>query len=887
MKQTLTLLLFFFTISLSAQILTNSSKIGPYGYTATFSDWVYPQKKNIIFNSPLDYYYQNTINDSTGNILFFNNRTNFYTKDGDLMPHSPKNMIELQRFSYGYALSTIYLGDGNYRCYFFNEKSLYSLTINMKLNNGKGDLIDSVPTLHYRDSLKKINEMAVFQTDTLRHKLIVAFENGPTVFAVVSHNQPGGDLLKLSKFGMASYSFHDNPIRLSNNKKMVAMYSAHIYDISDTIPVFMKNIVTDQSFDCYANSVFSPNDSLIYSFFRVDTVLRIEQQEVFSGKRTGEDSYSYYFKVKSNKSSNNEGFLAGFPAELLPNRKIIFAILNYENRLTSIIHRPDVFGKGCQIEFVDSNYKVLDSSSWFGAISSPLHFTQFDLKSVGTECGGSLIPNISDPLFKKFVWYNLLGDSSESIGHTPGKVKFLYNGQNVLVMKGVTQSGYTAWFTDTVETSCFVKANFYSKDSLGCQWIAQTFVDSSCLNTYLYDPGTKWTWDFGDGDIVQTDTPLIAHVFKKSGYFKVKMTIQNKECIDAITKERAIFIKPAPKPGFELSSNNWCKSFPITLKDQIGSGFTHKIYVWGDGDSIVLTDSTTILHHTYTQLGSYTIKQYLYSVSGCVNMFEQVIQIHPSYRLADALPAPTVSVVNNMSVAVRFKSVEDPKGYQIYRSDLGWFETVTDTMFIDYLAMVNQSKYTYAVRVVDHCNNVSLTSEKENSILLTGVQHKHIDAVLSANRSLVSNEPHQLMTETASGEFVELVPDFHNAFTDTKFYNDSMWDRTYFIQYCRKSDTSCERMYSNKIVFTYVPDVFIPTFISKSQNPFFVPKVTLMSSGDIVIYDIMGRKVYESNNLNDPIYVDHFGTGYHVYLVNGIARDKKDYADRGKILVIE
>lgn len=886
MKQTLTLFLFFFSFSLSAQIFTNSNKVGLKGYVGTFNKSAFLQKRDTV-NYAISSYCT-TVNDSSGEMIFFNDSYRFYTKNGNLMPHSPK---QYNSSMYPSAFDAVYMGNGLYRCYYWKTKYIYSLTVDMKMNNGNGDLLDSIPTIHYSE--KNINDINVLQTDTLTHAVILVASNGSIDLARVIHKQPSTSQLSFGGVyvnNLNDYWFFPNDehsvVKVSNNKKFALVHGHFLYDINGNIPALIKEVKEVQQGvkNRAVNSVFSPNDSFVYSFFRDDTLLTIIQTAVYTPGRNND----YVMTYKVNSNSNSNGWYPGMPVELLPNRKIVFEVIDgIPGGRYASINRPDLFGSDCQIVFNDDRFKALDSSLWIDGISAPQSFTQFGYKSLYNDCEGSMISNISDTLFKTFVWYLPNGDSLISNTRDTIKFKFQSSKLNTVVLKGVTETGYTAWFTDSVETGCFVKANFYSTDSLGCQWIAQTFVDSSCLNTYSYDTGARWTWDFGDGDITESDTPVISHVFRNSGYFKVKMILNNNGCIDSVIKEKAILIRPAPKPGFSLSGTNWCVSYSVTLTDEIGTGFTHKMYVWGDGDSIASTDSTTIFRHTYLKPGMYTIKQYLYSVSGCVSTIEQVVKIYPSYRVADAIPAPTVSVMDNSSITVRFQGVQDPKAYQIYRSDLGWFETIKDTMFLDYTANENEHKYTYSVRIVDHCNNVSLASEKENSILLTGVAHKQMNVELSANRSLISNEPHQLMTETASGEFVELVHDFKNTYTDTKFYNDSMWDRTYFIQYCSKSDTSCDRMYSNKVVFTYVPDVFIPTIISKNQNPFFVPKCTLISSGDIVIYDIMGRKVYESNNLNDPIYIDRFGQGYHVYEVNGKSRDRKDYSDRGKILLIE
>ncbi|HPJ01051.1 MAG TPA: PKD domain-containing protein, partial [Enterococcus sp.] len=85
-----------------------------------------------------------------------------------------------------------------------------------------------------------------------------------------------------------------------------------------------------------------------------------------------------------------------------------------------------------------------------------------------------------------------------------------------------------------------------------CQYIEQTFTDSSRV---AYGTITNYQWNFGDGSISNTKSPVKAYTLSKSFNVQLKVT-SNYGCTDSTAKQINIYAKPIA----DFTFDNYCKT---------------------------------------------------------------------------------------------------------------------------------------------------------------------------------------------------------------------------------------------------------------------------------------------------------------------------------------
>ena len=95
---------------------------------------------------------------------------------------------------------------------------------------------------------------------------------------------------------------------------------------------------------------------------------------------------------------------------------------------------------------------------------------------------------------------------------------------------------------------------------------------------------TGWTWDFGDG--LSSNSPIVGHVFRVSGEFRVRLTVSNARGNGAITKivrvgppvaaPQARIAEPVANTVVEVGK-------PVRFVSGSTGNPTHLVWDWGDG----------------------------------------------------------------------------------------------------------------------------------------------------------------------------------------------------------------------------------------------------------------------------------------------------------------
>ena len=504
------------------------------------------------------------------------------------------------------------------------------------------------------------------------------------------------------------------------------------------------------------------------------------------------------------------------------------------------------------------------------------------------NCKDSIIFfNKSDTLFKTYRW---IFNNIDSVDGDSVKYAFAHSGKYLVTLKAFSRYGYMRQLTDTVLFYKKPKAKMYFKDSLGCQWVAFSYKDSSKNDTLNPNQTTlKWLWDFGDGttDSLQN----INHIYTKSGVYNVKLKIDNGFCSDSQTMVNKVNILSAPKPGFTLDKTIECipPATAFIANDTLTELVTKKTYRFADSlpdNNINITQHT--VQYLYTAKGKYNITQTLYSPSGCVSKDSQYVQVFGS--LAAFKPSsPNITINNNDMVELWWNKNVDTKNYLLYKAtnytSLSLYKNQSDTFIIDSSAQnIYTSTYQYALQLTDNCGQISPTSDTETSILLTGKNNHNVYGLFNWN-NITATTNNFTLKKWRGFDTIYINNISTSPYYDNDFYNDTVQQSTsYQIQ------TLNNRGYhisSNKTYLGYEPVVIIPTLYDVIVYPNGVPVIAFyIKHFDIEIYDLLGRNVFTGSDIKGW-YNGDGGAQYFIYRITGTTKDDKPFNQSGKILLLK
>ncbi len=251
----------------------------------------------------------------------------------------------------------------------------------------------------------------------------------------------------------------------------------------------------------------------------------------------------------------------------------------------------------------------------------------------------SIAQNPSADPITSWTWD--FGDNTTFVGQIP-PVHNYASGSFDVTLTVATQSGCTSTFTlpDYIVVGNIDLINFSPSPPQQCAKSYIQFNNLTSITTPHTPDEVTYTWDFGDGGTSVVGAPYHMYV-SDTGYFDVKLTVSFRGCVDSVTHVNALRIK-APISRFLPSTSLFCNpsSLPVNviLNDNslIGkiSDDVKMIWYWGDGNQITLEDPVLddadlgTSSHTYTNYGSYLVKQVIYNyTTGCADSSSTTIHI--------------------------------------------------------------------------------------------------------------------------------------------------------------------------------------------------------------------------------------------------------------------
>jgi gliding motility-associated-like protein len=140
-------------------------------------------------------------------------------------------------------------------------------------------------------------------------------------------------------------------------------------------------------------------------------------------------------------------------------------------------------------------------------------------------------------------------------------------------------------------------------------------------------------WDFGDGTFSALTNP--SKTYTVAGTYSVKLKNNYGSCADSITKQITIY--DLPVPNFSAPDTTDCKvPFTVNFNDLSTGGATSWRWDFGDGGTSTLQNPS----HTYTTLGTYSVKLFINDGNGCGDSIikNQFIKVQAPVVAINGLP---------------------------------------------------------------------------------------------------------------------------------------------------------------------------------------------------------------------------------------------------------
>ncbi len=152
--------------------------------------------------------------------------------------------------------------------------------------------------------------------------------------------------------------------------------------------------------------------------------------------------------------------------------------------------------------------------------------------------------------------------------------------------------------------------------------------DTVCLHTATFihtvqniSSSLNFLWKLGDGDTSTKKTPI--HTYAKPGDYNVSITATQGSCSQVST--RIVTVKPLPETTFSNSPTEiFIDNSNVTFIDG-GHDITRRLWDFGDG----ITDTDSVVIHTFGDTGFYNVSLINFSPFGCTDTVSQTILIRP------------------------------------------------------------------------------------------------------------------------------------------------------------------------------------------------------------------------------------------------------------------
>jgi gliding motility-associated-like protein len=509
--------------------------------------------------------------------------------------------------------------------------------------------------------------------------------------------------------------------------------------------------------------------------------------------------------------------------------------------------------------------------------------------------------------FKTYQWE--FPDGEVLWGDTVTK-KFNKEEIQQVKLTGTTAWGYSRWVADTFSVlSNYFKphAKFDIADTVGCQWIAQHYVNTSKFQNK--GRPIKELWSFGDGTFNQSidtsiDLTSPSKTYTMSGNYTVSLLIDDGYCADTMTLLNGIDILAAPKPELSLSTHNGCDPLTVEgtyLRNDAVDSIT---YTW---DRVTKKDvyspsSTNFLSEKVflglnEDLVKHPIMQTLYGPTGCVTHDTSYVDILKTFG-KNAYPYLNLVTVNDDDhIHLFWDSLEGVKTYEVTR-DGTKIGVTTDLVYIDSIASTSKN-HTYQIIAVNHCDGMSQKSNVGINMVLSGYAEGNDYSSLQWSPYAQWKEPLgqydlEFWHSINPNEVSLLSAQTSLIFTDHQFSN--LEHKNLGASKCYRVKTTntvtMATSHSNILCLDYTPTTFIPSAFTPNDdnlNDVFTVIGIAIESYELSIYNSYGEKIFNSSIPSwDGTYKGvKAPEGYYLYTIQVKAYDGSVEHYKGTITLLK
>ena len=196
--------------------------------------------------------------------------------------------------------------------------------------------------------------------------------------------------------------------------------------------------------------------------------------------------------------------------------------------------------------------------------------------------------------------------------------------------------GYDSLLLDDFITITGVKAGFTTLDSMGCDSIIISFLDTS-INA------TQWLWDFGDGTASILQNPVHAYPLVNTIYNVTLQAGGDNGCSD--TKTASIYTG-VNTPQF-LYDNTVCVNDTLSIETSLNNISS---WDWDFGDSSYSTLAAP--DHVYATGGTFNITLTTVKSNGCINYYSLPTQVTVLNPVSGFTIAGSANACDTLSVAL-------------------------------------------------------------------------------------------------------------------------------------------------------------------------------------------------------------------------------------------
>ncbi len=168
---------------------------------------------------------------------------------------------------------------------------------------------------------------------------------------------------------------------------------------------------------------------------------------------------------------------------------------------------------------------------------------------------------------------------------------------------------------------------------------------------------TSYTWNFGDGNITTTATPVLTHIYSQEGSYAVFLTVTDTGGYND-TASQNINIRNYPDASFTYAPSYPIRgqdtTFDATASQARGGIITSYLWDFGDGTPAINT-TNAVITHTYAVIGQYNVTLTIADSEDLSNTTARTLKVRDfptaDFTWSPSIPVATQPVTFNASLS--------------------------------------------------------------------------------------------------------------------------------------------------------------------------------------------------------------------------------------------